>query len=172
MNRSSALLLQIALGSIGVGALALLLWEPHLEGRNAGATLSEIYFGDPFLAYVYAGSTPFFVALVRAYGLCGHFRRRGAFSRETVAALRGIQQCGIAVIAFVLGAIVLILAYGDPEDRPAGVVMGGVVVVGASGGALAAAMAARRLEHALSRAEGDPGRGTGPDPRAGGGGPG
>lgn len=35
----------------GIGALAFMLWEPHLEGRNAHAGLFEIYFKDPFLAY-------------------------------------------------------------------------------------------------------------------------
>ncbi len=153
MKRRSALFLQVAIVFLGVGALAFLLGEPHLEGRNAGATIREIYFGDPFLAYVYLGSVPFFVALFRAYGLCGHFRRHGAFSPATVAALRVIQQCGIAMIAFVVGAIVLILAYGDPEDRPPGVVMGGFVVAVAGGSALAAARAARKLEHAAGGTE-------------------
>ncbi len=162
MKRSSALFLQVAIVFIWVAALAFLLWEPHLEGRNAGATIREIYFGDPFLAYVYLGSVPFFVALFRAFGLCGHFRRRGAFSPETVAALRVIQQCGIAVIAFVAGALVLILAYGDPEDRPAGVVMGGFVIAAAGGSALAAAWAARKLEHTAGNAERSSGRANSP----------
>ena len=39
------------------------------------------------LAYVYVGSTPLFVALYRAFGLLGHFRRQGAFSQVTVDAL-------------------------------------------------------------------------------------
>ncbi len=51
---------------LGIGALGFLLWEPHLEGRNAHATTFEIYFHDPFLAYVYVGSIPFFVAGVRS----------------------------------------------------------------------------------------------------------
>ncbi|HZM91557.1 MAG TPA: hypothetical protein VFF31_33865 [Blastocatellia bacterium] len=28
---------------IGIGAVALLLWEPQIEGRNAHATLFEIF---------------------------------------------------------------------------------------------------------------------------------
>jgi hypothetical protein len=59
MKRSSALFLQAAIVLIGIGALAFLLWEPHIEGRNAHATTFEIYFKDPFLAYVYVGSIPF-----------------------------------------------------------------------------------------------------------------
>ena len=61
MKRSSTIFLQIVIVLIGIGAVALLLWEPQIEGRNAHATLFEIYFKDPFLAYAYIGSIPFFV---------------------------------------------------------------------------------------------------------------
>lgn len=40
----------------GPGAMALMLWFPHIEGRNANSTAFEVYFEDPFLAYVYVGS--------------------------------------------------------------------------------------------------------------------
>ena len=63
MKNSSALLLQGVTVLVGIAVLAFLLWEPHIEGRNAHATTFEIYFKDPFLAYVYLGSAPFFVAL-------------------------------------------------------------------------------------------------------------
>ena len=75
MKSSLALFLQAAIALIGIGSLALLLWEPHIEGRNAHATTFEIYFKDPFLAYVYVGSIPFFVALYRAFGFVDLSRR-------------------------------------------------------------------------------------------------
>ena len=50
MNRGSILFLKTVLVLIGIGAVALLLWEPHIEGRNAHATLFEIYFNDPFFS--------------------------------------------------------------------------------------------------------------------------
>ena len=59
MKRSSTIFLQVVVVLIGIGALAIMLWEPHIEGRNAHATLFEIYFKDPFLAYAYIGSIPF-----------------------------------------------------------------------------------------------------------------
>ena len=64
---------------IGLGALALLLWEPHLEGRNAHATLFEIYFNDPFLAYAYGASIPFFVSLYQAFKLLGYAGQNQVF---------------------------------------------------------------------------------------------
>ena len=63
--------LQVVIVLIGIGALALMLWEPHIEGRNAHATLFEIYFKDPFLAYAYIASIPFFVALYQAFKVLG-----------------------------------------------------------------------------------------------------
>jgi hypothetical protein len=157
MKNSSALILQAAVVLIGIGALALMLWEPHIEGRNAHATPFEIYFKDPFLAYVYAGSIPFFVALYRAFGLFGHVRKNGAFSQVTVDALRAIKQCAIALIGFVAGAVVFILMFGDGEDRPAGFFMCLLFTVAASAIAITAAMFARKLQKALRRSEGSRG---------------
>ena len=154
MKSSLALALQVAVVLIGIGVLALMLWEPHIEGRNAKATAFEIYFKDPFLAYVYVGSIPFFMALRRAFGLFGHVRRTGAFSRATVDSLRAIRNCAMAVMGFVAGAGVIILMVGDKDDRPAGVFMCLLFTVAASTIAITAAKFARNLKNALRRSEG------------------
>lgn len=149
MKRTPALFLQVVLVLLGLAALAFLLGEPHLEGRNAHATLFEIYFKDPFLAYVYVGALPFFVALYRAFGLCGDARRTGAFSPVTVDALRTIKHCAIATLGFVAGGVVFIILFGDKDDRPAGLFMSFLVTLAASVTAAAAAMFARKLQKAL-----------------------
>ncbi len=154
MKNSSALLLQIAIVLLGLGTLALLLWEPHLEGRNAHATVFEIYFKDPFLAFAYVGSTPFFYALYRGFGLFGQVRQTGAFSAESVAALRVIQRCAIVIIGFVAVGAVIIMRVGDEDDRPAGLFMSLLVTAAASVIAIAAAASARRLQISLGRPEG------------------
>jgi hypothetical protein len=152
MKRSSALILQVAIVLIGIGALAFMLWEPHVEGRNAHATSFEIYFKDPFLAYAYFGSIPFFVGLYRAFGLFGRVRQDGAFSQDTVDALRAIRRCAIALICFVIGGVVIILVSGDGE--PPGIVMGCLIVLASSVVAAAAAMFARKLQRKLRLSEG------------------
>jgi hypothetical protein len=154
MKRISALSLQVVIVLVGIGVLALLLWEPHIEGRNAHATTFEIYFKDPFLAYVYLGAIPFFVALYRAFRLFGHVRQNGAFSQVTVDALRAIKRCAIAIIGFVAGGVIFILMFGDKEDRPAGVFMSFLVTMASSGIAAGAAMFARNVQNDLRRAEG------------------
>ena len=65
---------------IGLGALVLMLWEPHLEGRNAKATPFQIYFNDPFLAYAYLASIAFFVALYQAFKLLGYIGQNNVSS--------------------------------------------------------------------------------------------
>jgi hypothetical protein len=97
-KRASTIFLQAVVVLIGIGALALLLWEPHLEGRNAHATLFEIYFKDPFLAYVYIASIAFFAALFHAFTLLGYVRQKRVFSRNSVRALRTIKYCAIALV--------------------------------------------------------------------------
>src|SRR4026207_353865 len=101
MKRSSTIFLQVVIVLVGIGALALLLWEPHLEGRNARATFFEIYFKDPFLAYVYVASIPFFLALSQAFKVLGYIRQNIVFSQAAVKALRMIKLCAIAIVVFV-----------------------------------------------------------------------
>lgn len=153
LKSSSALFLQAATVLLGLAVLAFLLGEPHLEGRNAHATIFEIYFHDPFLAYVYVGSVPFFVALYRTFGLFGHVRQTGSFSQASVEALRAIKRCAFTLLGFVAGGILIILIFGDQEDRPPGIFMGMLVTLATSGVATAAAVFARKLQNSLGRAE-------------------
>lgn len=149
IKRLPALICQVILVLIGSVTLAFLLWEPHLEGRNARATVFEVYFHDPFLAYVYVGSIPFFVALYRGFRLFGEAGAEGAFSLRSVAALRSIERCGVILLGFVVGAMGIILLFGDREDRPPGIVLSLLATLGASGIAVVAAFFARRLQAAL-----------------------
>lgn len=151
MKRNAAVFFQAVVVLIGIGVLALLLWEPHLEGRNAHATVFEIYFNDPFLAYVYVGSIPFFLAVYRAFSLFGHVRQNGAFSQVTVDALRAIKHCAMAIVGFVAGAAVFILISGDNEDRPAGIFMCVLVTFASIIMGAAAAMFTRKLQHAMGQ---------------------
>lgn len=154
MNRSLALVLQVAIVLLGLVTLFLLLWEPHLEGRNAHATTFEIYFKDPFLAYVYAGSIAYFFGLYRAFGLLGNVRQTGVFSSGTVAALQVIRRCAFVLLGFVAGGVIFVVVAGDPEDRPAGFFMCLLAASPAGAVAMAAGWWASRLQTALVRAAG------------------
>ena len=121
MKRGSTIFLQVVIVLLGVGVLALLLWEPHVEGVNAHATLFEMYF-NPFIAYAYIGSIPFFVGLYQAFKLLGYIRRNEIFSQRSVRALRTIKYCALAIIGFVAVSVIFMI-FGDRDDRPAGLFM-------------------------------------------------
>lgn len=152
-KRIVALLLQVVVVVIGLAALAFLLGEPHVEGRNAHATIFEVYFHDPFLAYVYVGSVPFFVGLFRAFGLFAQVRRTGEFSAGTVDALRSIRRCAVWILGFVPGGVLFILVAGDGEDRPVGFIAAFLVSSAAIATAVVAARCARSLRGALGQSE-------------------
>ena len=148
MNRGSTIFLQIVIVLIGVGALALMLWEPHVEGRNAHATLFEIYFKDPFLAYAYIASIPFFISLYQAFKVLGYVRQNKTFSLATVKALRTIKYCAIAIIGFVAVSVIFLM-FADKDDRPAGVFMRILIAFPSIVIATAAAMFERILQNAV-----------------------
>jgi hypothetical protein len=145
MKRSSTIFLQIVIVLIGIGALALMLWEPHLEGRNAHATLFEIYFKDPFLAYAYTASIAFFVALYQAFKLLGYIGANEVFSQRSVKALRTIKYCAMTLVAFIVGAEAYLFIFVRGKDDIAGGVMIGLLMVFVSVVAATAAAVFERL---------------------------
>jgi len=148
MKRNSTIFLQVVIVLIGIGALALMLWEPHIEGRNAHATLFEIYFKDPFLAYAYIASIPFFVGLYQAFKVLGYVRKDKTFSQATLKALRTIKYCAIAIIGFVAVGVIFLIN-GDKDDRPAGVFMRILIAFPSIVVATAAAILERILQNAV-----------------------
>jgi hypothetical protein len=156
MKRSSTIFLQVVVVLIGMGALALLLWEPHLEGRNVNATLFEIYFKDPFLAYVYLGSIPFFVALYQAFKVLGYAGQNQVFSQSAVNSLRTIKYCALITAGAIVAAAAFLMIHArlypelGAQDGPEGAVVLGVVATFASiVVATAAAMFERIFQNAV-----------------------
>lgn len=91
--------LQALLILLGIVIFGLMLWEPHLEGRNAHATLFQIYFNDPFLAYVYTASISFFVGLFQVFKLLGYIGQNKASSQASLKALRTLKRCALTLQA-------------------------------------------------------------------------
>jgi len=133
MKKNSTIFLQVVIVALGIGALTLMLWEPHLEGRNVDATIFEIYFKDPFLAYAYIASIAFFVALYQAFKLLGYIGQNKVFSQAAVNALRTIKYCAFITAGATVAAdaFLMIAARSNGEDA-AGAVMLGIVATFAS----------------------------------------
>ncbi|MES2087823.1 MAG: DUF2975 domain-containing protein [Patescibacteria group bacterium] len=150
MKKSSTILLQVVIVLIGLGALAFMLWEPHIEGRNVNATLFQIYFNDPFLACAYTASIAFFVALYQAFKLLGYIGKNKIFSINSVRALQIIRYCAITLVAFALGAEAYLFVFQRGKDDIAGGVFMGLLIIAISGlGASVAAMFERILQKAV-----------------------
>jgi ABC-type phosphate transport system permease subunit len=151
IKRSSTIFLQVIVALIGLGALVLMLWEPHLEGRNVNASLFEIYFNDPFLVYAYMASIPFFLALYQAFKLLGYIGQNKIFSLNSVKALRTIKYCSMTFTAFIIGAeaYLFIVQRGAGEDIAGGVMMGLVMIFISVVVATAAAVFERALQSAV-----------------------
>ena len=148
LKRSSTIFLQVVIVLFGIAAVALMLWEPHIEGRNAHTTLFEIYFKDPFLAYAYIASIPFFVALYQAFKVLGYAGQNKVFSQAAVKALRTMKYCAISIIGFVAVAEIFIMLH-DSDDRAGGVFMGILFIFGSIVIATAAALFERILQNAV-----------------------
>jgi Protein of unknown function (DUF2975) len=150
MKRSSTVFLQIVIVLFGLSVLALLLWEPQIEGVNAHATNFEIYFKDPFLALVYAGSIPFFIALYQAFKVLGYVGRDKVFSPAAVKALRTIKYCALAIIGFVVVEEIFIMVMNNRDsDNPGVPVFLGILVAFPS---IVVATAAAMFERILQNA--------------------
>ena len=120
MKRKSTLFLKAVILLIGIGALAGMIIFPQLEGRNTNADLFSIYFQDPFLAYAYIASIPFFVALYQAFKLLGYIGQNKVFSLESVRALRTIKYCAIILSILIVMAALYIRIFHAKGDDPAG----------------------------------------------------
>ncbi|MEZ6098713.1 MAG: DUF2975 domain-containing protein [Pirellulaceae bacterium] len=151
MNRSASIFLQIVIVLFGLAVLAFLLWEPQVEGVNKNRTNFEIYFQDPLLAVVYAGSVPFFVALYQAIGVLGYVGKDQVFSQEVVKALRIIRYCALAIMGFaVLVGLSIVLSGNLDEENPGvPIFMGLLVSVPSIVVATVAAMCERIVQHAV-----------------------
>jgi hypothetical protein len=149
MKRNSTIFLQIVIVLIGIGTLAFMLWEPHLEGRNANATLFQIYFNDPFLAYAYTASIAFFVALYQAFNLLQYIGQDKIFSFKSVKALRVIKYCAISIIGFIVVPEVYLFIARPDDDIAGGVMMGLLLIFVSAIVATATAVFERTLQSAV-----------------------
>lgn len=148
MKKIPVVFLQAATVLFGAGVLGLMLWVPPHEGRNAHATLAATYFKDPFLAYAYIGSVPFFTGLWQIFRVLGYAGRGEAFLPHTLKALKIIKYCALATAAIVAGAVAYIRLTAAGADDPAGFVVPGAFAVLVS---MAAAAGAAVLESIAKR---------------------
>lgn len=153
IKKGSTSFLKFVIFIVALLSAAILLWFPHLEGRNDNATLFQIYFTDPFLAYIYLASTPYFVALYQAFQLLGLIELNQAFSMASVTKLRNIKRCAFAIIFFGVGCTPFFLQAAQAEDAPGFMVIELVIIVAAITVATFAAVLQKLLQSAADLQE-------------------
>lgn len=150
MKKSSTIFLKIVLILMGLIVLSVMLWFPHIEGRNANApTFFSVYLHDPFLIYIYTGTLPFFFALYQAFKLLGNIEKNKIFSQNSVVALRNIKYSAIIIVAFLVGAMVQIISFAHEDDAPGAVVMGLGLVLATTVVAVFAALLQKIFQNAV-----------------------
>ena len=142
-------MLQVVVCLIGIGALFFLLWEPHIEGRNAHATLFQIYFNDPFLVWAYTASIAFFIALYQTFKLLGYIGRNEVLREHSVKAVRTIQYCAKVIVGFVVAGEAYLFIVRPGDDIAGGVFMGLLIIFVSGVVAIAAGVFENILQSAV-----------------------
>lgn len=131
MKKSSTLFLKVVILLIAIGVLAGLIWFPQTEGRAANLDLISIYT-DPFIIYIYIGSTPFFVGLYHAFRLLRLIDANKAFSQSAVNTFKNMKFASLSLIGFIALAEFYIRFFAHGDD-PAGPTMLGICMALAFG---------------------------------------
>ena len=119
MKKIPVVFLQGVVTLIALIAFAMLIWFPTTDGRAKNLDLFSIY-ADPFILYIYAASTAFFIALYKAFRLLGYIGKNQVFSLNSVRALRSIKFCAIALGITIVMAGIYVRLFHSKDDDPAG----------------------------------------------------
>lgn len=151
ISKSLIVFLQTVIVLTGSTVLAFMLIMPHFEGRNIHATVYQIYFNDPFLAYVYVASVPFFVALAQAFSLFGRIGRNEVFSQASINSLKKIKYCAFITATTVIAAVVYLrIDIMNGNDESPGIMMlGNAAALALITAGIAAALFQKMLQSAI-----------------------
>ncbi len=119
MKQWSVVFLRGVVVLIGIVSVVVILRIPLSEGRTTNLDLFSIY-ADPFILLGYAASTPFFIALYKAYRLLVYIGQNKVFTQNSVNVLRSIRYCAIAQSIFIAMAGLYIKIFHHKDDDPTG----------------------------------------------------
>lgn len=148
MKKIATVVLQIVIVLIGVGALAFMLWEPHVEGVNANAAFFEVY-ADPFIVYMYIASIAFFAVLYQIFKVLGNIGQDKTFSQATLKALRTIRYCATTFVVLVTVPVGYLFIARPEDDIAGGVAVGLFIVLVSVVTAIVATMYGRFVQKAV-----------------------
>lgn len=127
MKRGSTLFLKLTILLIAFVALVGLIRLPQTEGRAKNLDLISIY-KDPFIIYIYIASIPFFIALYHAINLLRLVEKNKIFSKAAIKSVRNIKYSALAIIIFIVPAVVYLFMFQRSKDDIAGGVAVGLLI--------------------------------------------
>lgn len=125
MKLGSTLLLRGVIGFIGLVVLAVCVFV--LPRVILAETKGDFDYGPIFVG-LYVAAVPFFIALWQAFQLLNYIDKNKAFSRKSVAALRNIKYCAVAISALFALGMPYIFYVADRDDAPGTVAIGFVII--------------------------------------------
>jgi MFS family permease len=126
LDKGSTTFLRLVIYAIGLFVIGLCIVALPL-----GLASDQTGYYKPILAGLYVPAIPFFYALHQALRLLSNIDANRAFSVGSIAALRNIRNCGLAISGlFALGSPYIFYA-ADRDDAP-GVLLVALIIVFAS----------------------------------------
>lgn len=126
MKQGSTIFLRGVVILIGLIVLALCIFV-----LPAGIRTDITGYYRPILIGLYVPAIPFFYALYQAVKLLDYIDRNKAFSAASVGTLRSIKYCALLISGLFTASMPYIFYAADRDDAP-GVVLAGLIIVGAS----------------------------------------
>ena len=126
MKQVSTLFLKAVVVIIGLLVLAVCIFV-----LPAGITSDKTGYYAPILIGLYIPAIPFFFALYQTMKLLGNIDTNKAFSELSVRILKNIKYCAI-IISGLCSAGMTYIYYAAERDEAPGVILSGVIIIGAS----------------------------------------
>src|SRR3989344_1452699 len=148
MKKGSTLFLKFVICLIAIGVLAGMIWFPPTEGAARNLDLISIYT-NPFIIYIYIGSTPFFVGLYQAFKLLNFIDANKAFSQDAVNTLKNMKLASLSFIGFITVAELYLRFFVQGDDIAGPTALGIVISFASIIIATAAAISQKLLQNAV-----------------------
>jgi Protein of unknown function (DUF3036). len=144
------LFLKIVVVLLGVPILALCIFAVPKLGEIAAELVPDFpAIRYPVSLVFYASAVPFYFALFQAFRLLEYIDRNTAFSDASVAALRKIKYCAVAICVCHVLVLPLFYLYALADDAPGVVIVGCIVPFASVVIAVFAAVLQKLLRHAI-----------------------
>lgn len=151
MKRGSTHFLRFVVVLLGAIVLALCVFA--LPGAWKGGSGEFPAASRAVLAIalgLYAAALPFFAALWQALKLLARIDAGTAFSDASVASLRTIKRCAVAISVIFIAFVPLLYPIADAEDAPGLILFGAVIACAPVAVAVFAALLERLLQDAIA----------------------